>query len=101
MTNNSNEHYNKFQSRKWKLIWIVIVLVFIGTFAPPMLSMWVFGAPEALMIVSGTEFVSLLTLIISAYFGANVWQKHIEGKASFEANVSLNASVNDQEDKEA
>ena len=103
MMNNCDKNYNKFQSRKWRLILLVIALTFIGAFAPPMLSLWVFGASEALVIISGTELVSLLTLIISAYFGANVWQKHIDGKASFEANVSLGASatVESAEDKKA
>ena len=101
MTKN-DENYTKFQSRKWRLILLVISLAFLASVAPPLLSMWVFGATEALVIVSGTELVSLLTLIISAYLGANVWQKHIEGKASAEVNLSLNANTTiTDDDKEA
>jgi len=93
----SSDEYKKTQSRKWKLVLLVILLATIGAFAPPMISMWLFGAIKPLVIVSGTEFVSLLTLVVSAYFGANVWQKHVEHKngasLKLEANVSTSSEI--------
>lgn len=87
----SDPEYKKTQSRKWKLVLLVLTIITIGTFAPPLLSAWVFGAASPLMIVSGAEFVSVVTLIVSAYFGANVLQKHVENKAS--ASIELKANV--------
>ena len=66
----------KSHSRKWKLILVVIALSTVGTFAPPLISSWIFKN-SPLVVISGTEYVSVLTLAVSAYFGANVLQKHI------------------------
>lgn len=89
----SNEEYKRTQSRKWKLVLLVILLVALGAFIPPTISMWIFKASKPLVIVSGTELVSLFTLVVSAYFGANVWQKHVEKKAplKFEINKDREA----------
>lgn len=65
-------------SRKWRLVLLVTLLASIGTFIPPILSIWLFNSTTPLVIISGTEYVSLLTLIVSAYFGANVLQKKIK-----------------------
>jgi len=64
-------------SRKWLLILLVVILATVGTFFPPLLSTWVFGFKTPLVILSGTEFVSLLSISVSAYFGANIWEKHL------------------------
>jgi hypothetical protein len=72
--------YNKGNSRKWRLTLLCMLLATLGTFVPPLIDVWVFGSSEPLTIISGTEYVSLLTLVISAYFGANVWEKTIKGK---------------------
>jgi O-antigen/teichoic acid export membrane protein len=72
------DSYNKNGSRKWRLTLLTVIIVTLGTFLPPLIDLWVFGAEIPLSIISGSEFVSLLTLVISAYFGANVWQKKIE-----------------------
>lgn len=67
-------------SRKWKLVLLIICLATIGSFIPPLISVWLFGAKSPLIILSGTEWVSVVTLGISAYFGANVWEKHVHNK---------------------
>lgn len=72
--------YNKGNSRKWRLTLLCVLLATLGTFVPPLIDVWVFGSSEPLTIISGTEFASLLTLVISAYFGANVWEKKVTGK---------------------
>jgi hypothetical protein len=68
----------QYPSRKWKLVLLVVVLATVGAFLPPPISVWLLGADKPLVILSGTEWVSILTLVVSAYFGANVWQKHVE-----------------------
>jgi len=74
-------------SKKWTLVLLVVLLSSLGVFLPPIVSIWIFKAVTPLVVISGTEYVSLLTFIVSAYFGANVWQKHIETKNGVINNV--------------
>lgn len=91
---NKND-YNKNQSRKWRLVLLVIILATLGTFVPPLISLWVLKAKEALFLISGAEWVSVITLVVSAYFGINVWQKKIEGNQNVsENNGSATTTVN-------
>lgn len=89
----------KADSRKWRLVIYILVISIIGTFAPPLLSLWLFKAASPLFILTGGEFVTLVTLIVSAYFGANVWQKHVlKGEVSIDtsnekAKTNVTASV--------
>jgi len=100
---------NKRGSRKWILTLLIIALTSIGVFLPPMISVFVFKMVAPLIILSGTEYVSVITLVVSAYYGANVWQKHIEAKAVTDSAANLqkpivaNSSVQeeDSEEKEA
>jgi hypothetical protein len=102
-----DDKFGKYHSRKWILILTIFGVATLGVFAPPMISSWIFKATEPLTIVSGTEFVSLITLIITAYFGFNVWQKKVEGQNSltFQTNVDPNkpnaAIVEDTSDDES
>lgn len=75
-----SENGTQYPSRKWKLVLLVVILATLGAFLPPLISAWLFGAEKPLVILSGTEWVSVVTLSVSAYFGANVWQKHVEKK---------------------
>lgn len=68
---------DKTKSRKWKLVLLVLIIATIGTFIPPMVSAWLFKAPAILEILTGGHFVTLITLVVSAYYGANVWQKNV------------------------
>lgn len=65
-------------NRKWHLVLLVIAIATIGLFAPPLLSVWLFGAKQPLVLITGAEYVSLITLVVSAYFGANVMHRHVE-----------------------
>lgn len=67
-------------NRKWHLILFVVLIATIGLFAPPLLSVWLFKAVVPLVLISGTEYVSLITLVVSAYFGANVWARQVDGR---------------------
>ena len=75
-------------SRKWKLVLLIVWLSTIGCFFPPLCSVLLFDALRPLIIISGTEYISLLTLATAAYFGANVWQKKVESDA-----VTANAAI--------
>lgn len=65
---------DKMQSRKFMLVILIIILATIGTFCPPILSIF----NIKFVILNGAEFVSLIALVIGAYFGANVWQNRAE-----------------------
>jgi hypothetical protein len=69
-----------YTSRKWKLILLIVILATLGAFLPPLVSAWLFGAEKPLVILSGTEWVSVITLVSGAYLGANVWQKYVQKK---------------------
>lgn len=85
----NGKEYKKYQSRKWLLVLLVIILSTLAAFAPPLISLWIFKAKSALFLLSGTEWVSVITLVVSAYFGANVLQKKFEQSA----NITLSAGV--------
>lgn len=71
-----NDDTKAYRSRKWILVLMVVFLATVGTFIPPIVSV-LFGV-SPLVILSGTEFVSLITLIVSAYYGANVFSKRVD-----------------------
>lgn len=73
--------YNPRDSRKYRLALLVLFLSFLLCGAPPMISTWVFHATP-LIIISGAEFVTIISLLIASYFTANVVQK--SGKKSEE-----------------
>lgn len=65
-----------YESRKYKLtLWIFIASVVI-CLVPPTISSFVFKMAP-LTILSGAEWVSLISVLCGFYFGANVWQKKI------------------------
>jgi Na+-driven multidrug efflux pump len=81
------------RSRKWLLVLIIIGISTIGTFLPPIISAWVFGEPKPLVILSGTEWVSVISLVVGAYITGNVFQKHVEAKETAAALVVSKASA--------
>jgi len=82
-TDNTNgfKGYKKTQSRKWKLVLLVLIMATVSMFLPPLISAWLLKTAVPLVLISGTEWVSVVTLVVSAYFGMNVWQKKVEKKA--------------------
>ena len=79
--NGNGAEYKKVNSRKWRLTLLILLITTIGTFVPPIVSAWLLDYSEPLSILTGGHFVTLVTLIVSAYFGMNVWQKKIEKNA--------------------
>ena len=64
----------KMQSRKFSLVVLIIILATIGTFVPPVVGL--FGV--AFKILSGAEWVTVISLTISAYIAGNSWQNRAE-----------------------
>lgn len=92
--NGNGNGLKKQRSRKWILVLLVVALATIGAFVPPLLSAWAFGATKPLFLLSGAEWVSVITMVTAAYIGGNVWQKHVEKKdVSASGDVSSNTSV--------
>lgn len=94
------------RSRKWFLTLLITGIATLAAFAPPLLSMWLFGADEPLVILSGVEWVSVITLVCSGYFTSNVFQKKVEAsrdvehkRLNFRAEMSVNSSLSDAEDE--
>lgn len=100
MKEKKNKSYDKTKSRKWNLVLLVFWMSALALLAPPLLSVWVFGAKAPLVILSGTEFVSLITLAVSAYFGANVFQRHVELKNGVYSENIRDANVEDVAEKD-
>lgn len=103
----SNGNGEKRQmSRKWALALLVVILATVGTFIPPLVSAWIFKAAKPLIILTGTEWVSVITMVTAAYIGGNVWQKHVEnktvsasGQVTVSAKATTTASKNDDDSK--
>lgn len=100
MNGNDNDNGAQYPSRKWKLVLLVVILATIGAFLPPLASVWLLGVEKPLVILSGTEWVSVITLSVSAYFGANVWQKHVEKRHPVDMAASGVAGGNTHEEEE-
>ena len=88
-------------NRKWHLALIVVVIATLALLVPPLCSVWFFKAKQPLTILGGTEYVTLLCLVISSYFGSNVMQRHIETRnARLLMEEATNTPVIDEDDKD-
>lgn len=94
---NDNGNGAQYVSRKWKLVLLVVILATVGAFLPPLISAWLLGADKPLVILSGTEWVSIVTLSVSTYFGANVWEKHVR---RLHINPEASGVAGDTEDED-
>ena len=67
-------------SRKLFLLYVVIILATVGAFAPPIIT-WALALAgkktPPFEILGSTEWVSMISLVVSTYFGSNVWEKHV------------------------
>lgn len=70
----------KQKGRKLALLYVVLGLSTVGAFVPPIL-VWILTLcgkkVPPLHLLGSTEWVSLVTLVVSTYFGSNVWEKHV------------------------
>lgn len=84
------------RSRKWFLTLLVFYVSTAITFFPPLLSVWLFNAKTPLIILGSTEYVSLITLIVSVYFAGNVMEKKITGETA-----KQDVNENEEEDNKS
>ena len=68
---------NKNTSRKYLLTIYVILIATAMTLLPPIIS--VFFLPAPMIIMTGTEFASIVSMALLFYNGSNVLQKKFEG----------------------
>lgn len=71
---------NGTNSRKYKLAKYIIAISTFLTFIPPMIT--VFFMPQPLFLVTGTEFVSILSATLLFYTGGNLADRHLENISS-------------------
>ena len=83
---------DKYKSRKWLLVLLVIALAVLGAFFPPIASLFL---SKPLAILTGTEFVSLVSLVVGAYFGFNSYQNR--GYYQSQSSIIEDSSVEDEE----
>lgn len=69
----------KKSSRKYKLIFFTLIIATLMCVLPPILSDFVFKTDETLFILSGTQWVTIVTTLIAFYYTSNVVQKKITG----------------------
>ena len=62
------------------LLLLIIALATLGAFLPPtivfILTLLLSRPIPAYIIIGSSEWVTVISIVISAYFGANVYQKH-------------------------
>jgi len=66
----------KTPSRKYKLILMIFFAATLMCTIPPILSVFVFKI-KALVLLSGTQWVALMTTLVGFYYTSNVIQKKI------------------------
>jgi hypothetical protein len=66
----------KFASRKYKLALLIFITTSLLCVLPPCISVFIFKITP-LVILSGVEYVTILTTLMGFYFSANVYQKKI------------------------
>ena len=93
MSENNGNGVKTYRSRKWFLTLLITTIATIGTFLPPVISTWIFGDAKPLIILTGTEWVSVISMVAAAYIGGNVWQKREELKANGSLTLSANVSA--------
>lgn len=67
-------------SRKYTFAFLIFITATLMCVLPPTISSWLLKK-EPLIILSGTEWISVVSLVGGFYFGANVWQKKISPDA--------------------
>jgi len=67
----------KTSSRKYKLILLIFLAATLMCAIPPMFSQFIFKTSETLIILSGTEWVTVMSMLSGFYLTSNVVQKQI------------------------
>ncbi len=87
-----------FMSRKWILVLLVLAISTLGTFVPPIVSYFC-GCDLSIQILSGGNYVTIISFVLSAYMGFNVWEKKVDSDSNTAAN-ELRNTVSEEEEEE-
>ena len=68
---------NKYDSRKYKITLLIFLTTSLICVLPPCLSIFLFKSTAPIIILSGAEYVTILTTLMGIYFSANVYEKKI------------------------
>ena len=66
-----------FASRKFILTLLIFIAGTLMCAVPPVISAFVYKSITPLQVLSGSEWVTVMSMICGFYFGANVVQKHV------------------------
>ena len=66
-----------FASRKFVLTLLIFIAGTLMCVVPPVISSFVYKSLTPLSVLSGSEWVTVMSMICGFYFGANVVQKHV------------------------
>lgn len=78
----------RYASRKYKLALLIFIITSLLCALPPCISVFIFKAAP-LVILSGTEYVTILTTLMGIYFSANVYEKKIAPGAVPADNIEV------------
>lgn len=91
----------KNKSRKYRFILLVFIAATLMCAIPPILAVFVFKIPP-LVILSGGEWITIMSMLGGFYFGANVIQKKLLKDEEISVNsdkIPANTKQNTQEQK--
>lgn len=67
----------RYTSRKYKITLLIFITTSLLCILPPCLSIFLFKTATPLIVLSGAEYVTILTTLMGIYFSANVYEKKI------------------------
>ena len=90
-------------SRKYRIVLLIFFAATLMCICPPVVSALVMKMTAPLVILSGSEWVTVMGMVGGLYFGANVWEKKVVGNDSFVVSVDKDKEVKkeDRKDEEA
>ena len=96
----NQEKDNRTNSRKYKLTLYAFIAATIIVLFPPLISAFMFKALTPLVILTGTEYITLISMVFGTYFGANVWQAKLLGGNQVSINKPIEPEKENDDDKE-
>jgi len=95
---NQENKDNRTSSRKYKLTLYAFIAATIIVLFPPLISAFAFKALTPLVILTGTEYITLISMVFGTYFGANVWQAKLLGNNQISLNKPIEPEKDDDKD---
>lgn len=79
---------SKFKSRKFMLTMFTMISATIMTVLPPILTYW---SQKQLIIMTATEWASIVSATLLFFNGADVWEKHVASKNGAQVSTEEDA----------